>query len=480
MSATPRGLAAWLIGLFVAFGLIGIVRGQDPADNPTPPMPPGQEVQTRGPVHESFAQPVVYDPKPGPVIPRPPPRPIEEMPPDQKPEGANVRWIPGYWAWDDSRRDYLWISGVWRNIPPGRQWNPGYWHEVEGGVQWAPGAWTPTQSQGPQQYYPAPPASIESGPNSPMPADGSVWSPGCWVWADTRYAWQPGFWVPPQPNWVWIPPQYVWSPGGYMFVPGYWDRPLATRGVMFAPVYFSQPVYAQPAFVYTPAITIAAGGLMASLFVRPSFGVYYFGDYYAANYASVGIYPWFTFHQSRFGYDPMFAYYSVTYARTNPRWVVEQREAFLYRREHVEARPFHTYAEMARVADARRSFATPLARLAAEHPAAFARVEAVEQRRIVQHAAQVQRFQQERAVREVALRERAEAAPNRPHAAEMPRSPIAAEHHPAPVHAEAVAPHHTPPAAPAHPALDHAARPAREVARPSPRPEPAREERKRR
>ncbi len=364
-------------------------------------------------------------------------------------------------------------------MPPGRQWNPGYWHDVPGGYQWAPGSWTPARGE-PAQYYPTPPVSIETGPNSPMPAEGSVWSPGCWVWDDARYVWQPGFWVPPQPNWVWVPAQYVWSPAGYLFVPGYWDRPLATRGVLFAPVYYSQPVYLQPAYVYQPSITIAVGGLMASLFVRPSYGVYYFGDYYAGGYVGLGFYPWFAFHQNRLGYDPIFAYYSVTYARTNPNWVVQQREAYLYRRDHVEARPLHTYAEMARVADARRSFATPLDRLAAAHPAAFARVEANEQRRLVEHAAQVQRFGQERQRREVAIRDRVEAAQDRPRPAELARSPVLAEHHPNPVHPDAIAPHHTPPATPAHPALDHAARPTREAPRPTAHPEPAHEERRRR
>jgi hypothetical protein len=479
MSATPRGLTAWFATLFLACGLIGAVRAQDPADNPPPPpMPPGQQIETRGPVHESFAQPVVYDPKPAPVIPQPPPDPIEEMPPDQKPEGANVQWIPGYWAWDDARRDYLWISGVWRNIPPGRQWNPGYWHQVDGGVQRVAGAWTPIQAQQ-AQYLPPPPTSIEAGPNSPMPVDGAVWAPGCWMWMDTRYVWRPGFWVPPQPNWIWVPAQYVWTPGGYLFCEGYWDRPLATRGVMFAPVYFSQPVYTQPAFVLQPSITIGVGGLMASLFVRPSFGVYYFGDYYANSYVGIGIYPWFSFHQSRFGYDPMFAYYSVTYMRTNPNWVAQQREAFLFRREHLDARPLHTYAEMVRVADARQNFATPLARMAAEHPAAFARVEAAEQRRAVAQAQQVQRFQQERVNREVALARHVAAEPNRARTVETSRSPIAAEHHPNPAQGTAAAPHHTPPATPAHPALDHEARPST-AGRPAPRPEPARDERKRR
>ena len=54
--------------------------------------------------------------------------------PPRSPQGADVEWIPGYWAWDDERNDYLWISGIWRDIPPGRQWVPGYWSQVDGGL----------------------------------------------------------------------------------------------------------------------------------------------------------------------------------------------------------------------------------------------------------------------------------------------------------------------------------------------------------
>ena len=87
----------------------------------------GVEVLTRGPVHEAFAETVTFDPEPGIVVPKAPPAAIEEMPPEQRPEGANVAWIPGYWAWDDERTDFLWVSGIWRALPPGRQWVPGYW-----------------------------------------------------------------------------------------------------------------------------------------------------------------------------------------------------------------------------------------------------------------------------------------------------------------------------------------------------------------
>src|SRR5690242_7360889 len=68
-----------------------------------PPIPgdpaQGTQILTRGPVHEAFAETVTFDPEPGIVVARPPPAAIEELPPDQKPEGANVAWIPGYWAW---------------------------------------------------------------------------------------------------------------------------------------------------------------------------------------------------------------------------------------------------------------------------------------------------------------------------------------------------------------------------------------------
>src|SRR4051812_6022315 len=95
------------------------VPAQDPAGQlPTPqfqgqnnaaadPATNGMEILTRGMVHEAFAQPTVFDPKPGMVVTRKPPDPVEEMPPDEKPEGGDVSWIPGYWAWDTDRSDFI-------------------------------------------------------------------------------------------------------------------------------------------------------------------------------------------------------------------------------------------------------------------------------------------------------------------------------------------------------------------------------------
>src|SRR5687767_12022691 len=57
------------------------------------------EVQTRGPVHEAYAQPFDATPEPNMAVPKAPPEPIPELPPEERPEGDNVQWIGGYWAW---------------------------------------------------------------------------------------------------------------------------------------------------------------------------------------------------------------------------------------------------------------------------------------------------------------------------------------------------------------------------------------------
>ena len=170
----------------------------------------GVQVLTRGPVHEAFAETVTFDPQPGVVVEKAPPAAIEEVPPDQRPAGDNVAWIPGYWGWDDERNDFLWVSGIWRALPPDRQWVPGYWGKTTQGYQWTSGYWADA-SVSDVAYLPEPPATVESGPNVAAPSVNNTWLPGSWVWQNTRYAWRPGFWATGQPNWVWIPAHYVWA-----------------------------------------------------------------------------------------------------------------------------------------------------------------------------------------------------------------------------------------------------------------------------
>ena len=232
-------LVAALAALAINLGLHNAIAAQPgPAD-----AGEGVQVLTRGPVHEAFADTVTFDPEPGIVVPKAPPAAIEELPPDQKPDGANVAWIPGYWGWDDEREDFLWVSGIWRNLPPSRQWMPGYWGNIAQGAQWTSGYWADAKMTE-VEYLPEPPATAEAGPNIAAPSADSTWLPGSWVWNQGRYAWRPGFWAAVRPDWDWVPAHYVYSPRGYVFVDGYWDHSIGQRGVLFAPVYFNSGVYA--------------------------------------------------------------------------------------------------------------------------------------------------------------------------------------------------------------------------------------------
>ena len=302
----------------------------------------GTEVLTRGPVHEAFAETVTFDPTPGIVVPKTPPNPIEEVAPDQRPEGANVAWIPGYWGWDDERNDFLWVSGIWRTLPPGRQWMPGYWAQSDNGSQWTSGYWADAQASE-IQYLPEPPATVEAGPNVAAPSADDNWLPGSWVWQENRYAWRPGSWVAGQQDWQWVPAYYVWTPRGYVFNDGYWDYPVARRGMLFAPVYFSGDAYNQRGFSYSPSTVINPAVFASHLFLRPSYGHYYFGDYYAPSYANAGFSPWFAFQSGGSGYDPFFAQERWQH-RQDRDWANDTQENFRNLRDHENARPPHSLA----------------------------------------------------------------------------------------------------------------------------------------
>lgn len=305
------------------------------------------DILLRGPVHEAFAEPISYDPEPGPTAPVAPPAPIDELPPDQRPDGINVTWIPGYWLWDDEVNDFLWISGIWRDVPPGREWIAGYWIRAGGAYQWIPGYWDNVNSVE-TIYLPEPPASVETGAASMMaPSPDEMYVPGTWVWTEQRYLWRPGYWQPGRPDWVWVPAHYVWTPRGYIFVDGYWDHTVDRRGVLFAPVRFDHRYRSRTRFVYTPTTVINPVSLVANLFLRPSHNHYYFGDYYDERYARRGYRPWFTVRSSRKYYDPIFAHHRWSH-RNDRDWDGRLRRDFERRRNDRDHRPAHTWADQRR------------------------------------------------------------------------------------------------------------------------------------
>jgi WXXGXW repeat (2 copies) len=272
------------------------------------------EAFARGPVHQAFADVYELDPAPNVIVTVAPPAAVDELPPDQVPTGDNVQWIAGYWSWDEESKDYLWVSGVWRDVPPGRRWVPGYWAEVEGGFQFVSGFWTNVESQE-LAYLPQPPASLEVGPNVPPPSDDQVWVPGNWSYVSNNYQWSPGYYTPCQQDYMWIPNQYYWTPRGCVFVRGYWDYRFARRGMLFSPVRFRRSLvgygYGRPA-CYQPRYSVNMTGFLIHLFVRPRCRSFYYGDYYGNQYASIGFSPWYRRTTiNRHCHDPAYSFYRL-------------------------------------------------------------------------------------------------------------------------------------------------------------------------
>jgi hypothetical protein len=297
--------------------------GQQAADKPD------LEVLTRGPIHEAYADPGVTPTEAAPIVPNQPPDPIEEALPDQKPEGDNVIWIPGYFTWDEDRNDFIWLSGFWRVPPPGRTWVPGSWRQVADGWQRTPGFWAAAEQDN-VQYLPPPPAPLEAVPATPAPSEDSIYTPGVWVYRDARYLWRPGVWITYRPGWVWVPAHYVWTPAGWVFVDGYWDYPLRQRGLLFAPVYFAGRPWLRPGWFYSPRYVVYDDFLMGALFLRPRWGGYWFGDYFGAVYERRGFLAWIDIRFGRGVYDPMFSFY-LRFYRNDRVWDRDLRALYASR-----------------------------------------------------------------------------------------------------------------------------------------------------
>ena len=302
----------------------------------------GIEVLAHGPVHEAFAQPGTGKLTADTVVRKQPPEPLPELPPEQKPEGAHVTWIPGYWGWGDERGDFLWVSGAWRAVPPGREWVPGYWTEENASWRWVSGYWG-TQGETAVELLPEPPEPIAEAP-PPQEAD-ATYVPGTWVYRERRFMWRSGFWLTYRPGWTWCPATYVWTPGGYLFVDGYWDYDWHRRGLLFAPVYIGPRYYS--GWYYRPRYAVEVDLFLGALFVRSAWNHYYFGDYYDPRYARLGFSPWIDFRMGGQWYDPAWSYYRWRY-RTDPRWEQNLRQTYVTRRQNESARPPRTLAEQDR------------------------------------------------------------------------------------------------------------------------------------
>ena len=275
----------------------------------------GSTVMMRGPLHEAYAEQFSENPTPGDVVGKEPPESINEQPPAFQPEGERIQWITGYWGWDVELQDYIWVTGIWRNVPPGQQWIPGYWTSVGDGWQWISGFWMAVETEE-LLYLPMPPKSIDQGPSSPAPGDDFFWLSGSWQYNQGQYLWQAGHWAQGFDEWIWVPSRYVWTPSGCIYRTGYWDYGIVQRGTVFCPVVFANGYTQQP---FTPNYTVEVGPLLlANLFVAPGFHHYYYGNYQAYQ-GKQNLYPWVNYYQRARGFDPLYSYYA--YQQRNSNWI---------------------------------------------------------------------------------------------------------------------------------------------------------------
>jgi hypothetical protein len=294
-----------------------------PGDNADDDIPKDYEVETRGPVHEAFAQPYQAKPETPMAVDKAPPPPIKELPPEQRPDNPNFDWIPGYWAWDADRSDYIWVSGMFRDAPPGRRWVPGHWVNSPEGWRWVSGFWAAENQQN-LQYAPEPPAPLEDGPATAPPDENSTYIPGNWMYVpeEQRFAWRPGYWAPFRDNQVWVNPQYYWTPNGYLYNQGYWDCVPEARGMLFAPAFFPTPLWNNPGWFYRPSFGVSLNFFFGSGFWRPGCNNFFFGNFYGPRYAGLGFRPWWGG-----GFNPLYNYCRWQ-NRGNPQWGPQQQALF--------------------------------------------------------------------------------------------------------------------------------------------------------
>jgi hypothetical protein len=173
------------------------------------------------------------------------------------------------------------------------------------------------------------------------------------------------------------------------------------------------------------------------LFLRPSYGHYYFGDYYASTYSSRGFSPWFSYASSRSGYDPFYAH-ERWHHQNDGQWDRGVEADFANRRDHEEARPPRNWAAQhdrssRSATNNDRSFvvAGSLDELAAskEAPIRFQPVAKDIRQQIEQRAKEVRRAREERQTLEAEAADPSPGAPVRtvkPVKVKLPKTPFVA------------------------------------------------------
>ena len=150
----------------------------------------------------------------------------------------------------------MWVTGVYRVPPQGRTFVPGYWHAIRTRVwRWVAGFWASSSRK--MSLH----ASTPRGPGRERPIDAGARrqfrpiSPVCGSIANGRFCLRP------------VSGRHSRSAGSgsrrnisgprvvILMIDGYWDYPMEERGLVFAPVYFHQPLWQNAGWVYRPSLS---------------------------------------------------------------------------------------------------------------------------------------------------------------------------------------------------------------------------------
>ncbi len=165
-----------------------------------------------------------------------PPPVIAERPSANRPN-RRAQWVPGYWDWDSTQNDYVWVGGTWQVAPAGSMWVAGRWMRDADGWYRVPGFWSrrrdaqaaPASSVASTMPVPAwrrsgPPADHPSDPPGVAPGPDYFYIAGQYVPDGENVTWKPGFWAQAQPGWDWVPARWIRRPEGWDFRAGSWVR----------------------------------------------------------------------------------------------------------------------------------------------------------------------------------------------------------------------------------------------------------------
>ena len=145
--------------------------------------PGGPEVLARGPIHEAFAAPVVYNPTPGVVVPsRRLRRRSRSSRRPRSPRGRTSSGFPATGHGTTSGTITSGSAGSGATSRPAGSGSRATGARSTGASAGPPGSgrrWPPMASS---TICPPRPSRSKSGPNTPQPGPDFLWSPGSWAW----------------------------------------------------------------------------------------------------------------------------------------------------------------------------------------------------------------------------------------------------------------------------------------------------------